>query len=111
MLVKTNDNSGIKTGQTINYQLILNLFGQALTSLKQLKPGKLKKGDLHLTVITGRRQWALRRSGINSRLSSNQISLVKKDHTPIGTRFYGCVYLESRVTGYMRLAVLSRKLL
>jgi len=62
-------------------------------------------------TISGQRQWVNRQSGINSRLSYNLASVIKKDRTPLSSRQYGVIYLEARVVGFLRLAVLSRNLL
>lgn len=72
---------------------------------------KLQKGDLTRLAAAGRRCWARRRSGVNSRLGYNLVVGVKKDRTPTAGRLFGVCYLEARYTGYMRLAVLSPRLL
>lgn len=111
MLVKTNDNSGVKLALTINYRPSYHHLGVSLCSLQVSTNKKFRPGDLHRMAICGRRRWVHRRSGVHTRLNHNLAGLIKKDQTPISTRLYGCVYLESRVTGFMRLAVLSRQLL
>ena len=108
----TYDNSGIKKCYSINFNRFYNQFGVSHCSLTEVKPRKkFKKGDLLRLVVYGQRVTARRRSGIDSRLTYNGVVATKKDYTPVATRLYGCLYLEARHYGYVRLAVLSKNIL
>lgn len=109
---ETRDNSGIKLVYSINHARLEKQFGLSHCSLLKVDPRKkFKKGDLARLVVFGRRRWARRRSGINTRLDYNGVVATKKDRTPLSSRLYGGLYLEARHYGYLRLGVLSKNVL
>ena len=107
----TRDNAGIVSCYSLNRAEILKPFGTRLVSATKVVGSKYKKGDLTQVVVTGHKRFVKRRSGVFSKLDYNGVIPLKKDGSPLGTRVYGAVYFESRLSGYTRLAILSKALL
>ena len=108
----TRDNAGITQCYSVNRDGLAGPFARVLTSVTGcVGSKKFKRGDLVQMVVTGQRAYTVRRGGISSALGYNGVISLKKDGTPLATRVYTVVYLEARVAGYTRLAVLARALL
>lgn len=81
-------------------------------SLTAVVPGKkLRRGDLLGLLVFGTVRSLVRRGGVTVGLRYNGAIFLKKDGTPVATRVYAPVWLEARVYGYTRLAVLAVALL
>ena len=112
----TRDNGGVHQCYSINRTDLVGPFGRVLVSVTRCAataPGGAKRfhrGDLASVVVTGRRCWVTRRGGVGSSLGYNGVIPLKKDASPVATRVYGVVYLEARLAGYTRLAVLAKAL-
>lgn len=112
----TRDNGGIHRCYSVNRTDLVGPFGRVLVSVTRCAPTavggakRFHRGDLTGVVVCGRRAWAARRGGIASALGYNGVIPLKKDASPVATRVYGVVYLEARVAGYTRLAVLAKAL-
>lgn len=112
----TRDNSGIRGGYSVNFQVRPGGLTEILASITRVTPPpmgeapKFKKGDLVKLVVLGRRSWFHRRGGVHTRLGYNGVIALKKDGTPVATRVWGPIALEARPAGLARLVVLSRGL-
>jgi ribosomal protein L14 len=105
------DNGGVRACYSVNRAVLAGQFARVLASVTRVGDRKVRRGDLVATVVFGVARPVRRRTGPTVRLGYNGVVTLKKDGTPAATRVYGPVYLEARVTGYARLAVVAAGLL
>lgn len=106
------DNAGIRGCYSINQTVVAGGLARVTAALTQVVPGKkLRRGDLTGLLVFGTKRGAHRRGGVTVRLGYNGVISLKKDGTPVATRIYAPVWLEARVWGYTRLAVVATTLL
>lgn len=105
------DNGGVRACYSVNRTVLAGEFARVLASVTRVGDRKVRRGDLVATVVFGVARPVRRRGGVTTRLGYNGVVTLKKDGTPAATRVYGPVYLEARVTGYTRLAVVATGLL
>lgn len=106
------DNAGIQQCYAINRTPLAGPLARVTVALTRVVPGKkLRRGDLTLVLVFGTIARATRRGGITAGLQYNGVISLKKDGTPVATRVYAPVWLEARISGYTRLAVLAVGLL
>jgi ribosomal protein L14 len=105
------DNGPVRSCYSVNRTVLAGEFARVLASVTRTGDPRTRRGDLVATVVFGVARPVRRRTGPGVRLGYNGVVTLKKDGTPAATRVYGPVYLEARVAGYARLAVVARGLL
>lgn len=107
----TRDNAGVLTARTIN--TTVGVVPAVVTaSLTRVVPDrKLHRGDLLKFVVFGTVARVTRRTGTTVGLTYNGGITLRKDGTPVATKVYAPVLLESRWTGWSRLILVARFLL
>jgi large subunit ribosomal protein L14 len=95
-----------------SHRTIAGIGDIIVISVKDAIPrGKVKKGDVHKSVIV-RQKYALKRDdGSIIRFDRNAAVLINKDKEPIGTRIFGPVTRELRNLGFMKIISLAEEVL
>jgi large subunit ribosomal protein L14 len=73
---------------------------------------KVAKGSVHKAVVVRTTKEIMRKDGSTIRFDQNAAVLIKgKDNEPVGTRIFGPVAREVRVSGFGRIASLAPEVL
>ena len=73
---------------------------------------KVAKGSVHKAVVVRTTKEIMRKDGSSIRFDQNAAVLIKgKDNEPVGTRIFGPVAREVRVSGFGRIASLAPEVL
>ena len=111
------DNSGARRVQCIK---VLGGSGRKtaavgdiiVVSIKEAIPrGRVKKGDVHRSVIVRTSKEVRRNDGSCIRFDKNAAVLVNKSNEPIGTRIFGPVTRELRNRKFMKIVSLAPEVL
>ncbi|HLD84232.1 MAG TPA: 50S ribosomal protein L14 [Coxiellaceae bacterium] len=81
-------------------------------SIKDAIPrGKVKKGDVMDAVVVRTKKGVRRNDGSLIRFDSNAVVLLNPQKQPIGTRIFGPVTRELRMTSFMKIVSLALEVL
>ena len=83
-----------------------------VVSIKDAMPkGKVKKGDVHKTVVVRTRKQIYRIDGSSIKFDTNAAVLIAANNEPIGTRIFGPVTRELRAKNHMKIISLAPEVL
>ena len=117
-VLTAGDNSGAKRlkcfkvlgGSTKKYASVGDII---VVSVKEaVANSKVAKGSVHKAVVVRTTKEIMRKDGSSIRFDQNAAVLIKgKDNEPVGTRIFGPVAREVRVSGFGRIASLAPEVL
>ncbi|MCG8361436.1 MAG: 50S ribosomal protein L14 [Kiloniellales bacterium] len=111
------DNSGARSVQCIKVlggskRMIAGVGDVIVVSVKEAIPrGRVKKGDIHRTVIVRTAKEIRRSDGSAIRFDRNAAVLINNQNEPIGTRIFGPVTRELRARKFMKIISLAPEVL
>jgi large subunit ribosomal protein L14 len=117
MLLKTKltvyDNSGAKTVQCIRKTKNRKTPGSfILVTVNKLRSKnrdkiKLKKGAIFLAQVIRISQFINRKTGLKLKIDSSGVILLNRQQQPIGSRIFGIVFKELRLSKHFKTVTLS----
>jgi large subunit ribosomal protein L14 len=111
------DNSGARRVQCIKVlggsgRKVANVGDIIIVSVKEAIPrGRVKKGDVHKSVIVRTASEIKRPDGSVIRFDKNAAVLINQSNEPIGTRIFGPVTRELRARRFMKIVSLAPEVL
>lgn len=111
------DNSGARRVQCIKVlggskRRYANIGDVIKVSIKEAIPrGKVKKGEVMDAVVVRTRKGVRRPDGSVIRFDSNAVVLLNNQAQPVGTRIFGPVTRELRMTSFMKIVSLALEVL
>lgn len=111
------DNSGARRVQCIKVlggskRMSAGIGDTIVVSVKEAIPrGRVKKGDVMRAVIVRTAKEIRRNDGSVIRFDRNAAVLVNNSGEPVGTRIFGPVTRELRVTNHMKIVSLAPEVL
>lgn len=116
-MLNVADNTGAKSLMCIrvlggSFRRYANIGDVVVASVKSASPGgQVKKGDVVKAVIVRSKKGLRRQDGSYIRFDENAAVLIKDDKTPRGTRIFGPVARELRVSDFMKIISLAPEVL
>lgn len=117
MLLRTRlnvyDNSGAKTVQCIRKTKNSKTPGSfILVTVNKLRSKnrdkiKLKKGAIFLAQVIRISQFINRKTGLKLKIDSSGVILLNRQQQPIGSRIFGIVFKELRLSKHFKAVTLS----
>ena len=111
--LKVADNTGAKEIHCIRVlggskRKFGNIGDVIVASVRKAAPGgTVKKGEVVMAVIVRTKRGVRREDGSYVRFDENAAVIIKEDHNPRGTRFFGPVARELRERDYMKILSLA----
>lgn len=116
-VLEVADNSGARRVQCIKVlggskRRYANIGDVIKVSIKEAMPrGKVKKGEVMNAVVVRTRKGVRRPDGSVIRFDTNAVVILNNQEQPVGTRIFGPVTRELRLTNFMKIVSLALEVL